>query len=111
MSDTRELTEKLRAQAGSEPAGMDTFYRRLFTAAADAITTLLSEKEALEKELAEARKALEPFATAADNDSYSDDEPLTGYWADVLNSGENAVTFGHLRAARRASHAGGGDGN
>ena len=61
---------------------------------------LRTRAEAAEARLAEAEKVLEPFARAEDNEKYPDAEPLTGYWADVLNSGGNAVTFGHLRAAR-----------
>lgn len=41
------LSERLRAQADSEPAGIDTFYRRLFTEAADTITAQAAEIERL----------------------------------------------------------------
>lgn len=63
----------------------------------------------LSAQLAEANKALEPFANAYGLDgSQRDKDPISGYWADVENEGPNAVTFGHFRAARRAREAQGG---
>lgn len=111
MSDTRELTEKLRAFAAGCRASMwqsrdETI--RLCDAAADEIDRLLSEKEALEKELAEARRALEPFSDidGEGDEDFADDTSV------VVNFGRTTVytvKLGDFRAARRASHAGGGE--
>lgn len=62
------------------------------------------------RKIAEKDKALEPFAKASGLDGHQrDNEPLSGYWADIDNEGPNAITFGHLRAARRALEAQGGE--
>lgn len=73
-------------------------------------TEYAAELHVLRAQLAEKNKALEPFAKASGLDgNQRDNEPLSGYWADIDNEGPNAITFGHLRAARRAREAQGGE--
>ncbi|MFA7602533.1 MAG: hypothetical protein WCY29_05940 [Novosphingobium sp.] len=115
LTEARAIAGRLREDIREEANG---YRRQSLKMAADALDTLAakdaemegwkrtateyaSELHSLRSRLAEARKALEPFAREADGWDADQNDGFVFHDTERLD-GEHRLNVGHLRAARRA---------
>lgn len=107
-ADINTLAAYIAAALAAKDAELAQVIKTGFERCAD----ITARAEAAEAALAEARKALEPFANVAEHDIGEDEDDSDTFWpmSNARYSMAGRLRVGHLRAARRAREQGGENG-